>query len=485
MSQHPSKPSPRLTPPLPPKQSPAASAEAAETRPLRLLLVMAQGAEAERLATDLDTAFAPRPELHHLTTGRAALEHLRLARVDALLCASSDLGDLAELTEDGIARLARQADGALILALSRDGSVTEALAAMRGGAHDGIALGSSGRAIARRLAELAQQHSSAHAARFALPVVPPETSDSPLLGMSSQMQVIIGQIERAAVLSDPVFLTGPSGSGKDLVARALHDRSEASAAPFIAFRAAALAGGDALSSLLTAIDAATFGTLYIDEIADLDAVAQARLLHLLQSGTPADTGATAGLRLICATRHNPMQLIAERRFREDLFYRLHVLPIHLPPLRQRQGDVALLAGHFLTREQRRQGREPGRFGPAALNALEAMDWPGNVRELENLVRRLVAFAPEGEIGAELIAAADLRPSALPIPETTGTRVIEPLWRQEQRIIEDAIAQCRGNISLAAQALELSPSTIYRKRLAWAELEARLAPPPARARQGAA
>jgi len=158
--------------------------------------------------------------------------------------------------------------------------------------------------------------------------------------------------------------------------------------------------------------------------------------------------------------------------REDLFYRLHVLPIHLPPLRQRPSDVLPLARHFLERFGREQGKRFAGFSPEAIAVLGASEWPGNVRQLENLMRRIAVLGDGGEVSAAMVlssaAAGEL---STPAHRAERRALVRPMWEQEQRIIEDAIASFGGNVSLAAAALEISPSTIYRKRQSWAELEA--------------
>jgi two-component system repressor protein LuxO len=166
-------------------------------------------------------------------------------------------------------------------------------------------------------------------------------------------------------------------------------------------------------------------------------------------------------------------LIAEKKFREDLFYRLHVLPIHLPPLRQRPADILVLARHFLEKYAREEHKSFAGFGAEAADALVAHEWPGNVRQLQNLVRRIVVMFDGGQIDAAMITAADIESAGLAaaaptVAATPGRQPVLPMWRQEQKIIEDAIERFSGNIALAAAALEVSPSTIYRKRQAWAE-----------------
>ena len=227
-----------------------------------------------------------------------------------------------------------------------------------------------------------------------------------------------------------------------------------------------------------AAELADGGTLFLDEIGELDLSLQGKLLRFLQTGTLTRVGESAmrraDVRVICATRHNPMQLISEKRFREDLFYRLHVLPVHLPPLRQRAGDVQVLARHFLDEFARAEHKSLCRTSLRTRRALlNARDWPGNVRQLRELMQRVVVMHAGGEVTAEMVQMADLdrggnRASAQARPKAT----VLPMWQQEQRIIEDAIASFAGNVALAAAALELSPSTIYRKRQAWAEMDER-------------
>jgi two-component system repressor protein LuxO len=285
------------------------------------------------------------------------------------------------------------------------------------------------------------------------------------------MQVVFGQIERIAALDAPVFITGEAGTGKRLAAGILHAHGARADGPLVMVEATG-ARPEAVEAELFgggnggALERASGGMLVLAEIGDIALAVQERLLHFLQ--TPHDASAA---RVVCATRHNPMQLVAERRFREDLFYRLHVLPIHLPPLRQRAGDVPLLARHFLARAMAEEHKSFSGIGAAALDLLAARDWPGNVRQLETLMRRIVVMFPGGEVTPAMLEAADFEPVSRAAPTPIRPAVL-PLWRQEQRIIEEAIESFAGNIALAAAALELSPSTIYRKRQAWAEMDKR-------------
>lgn len=240
------------------------------------------------------------------------------------------------------------------------------------------------------------------------------------------MQVVYEQIERVANSAAPVFITGEGGTGKDLCAEALHERSGRAHRRFVAVDCAAIpqdmmeaelfgiaggalagAGGDRKG----AAELADGGTLFLDEIGAIDLSLQGKLMRFLQTGTISRLGESGvrklDVRLICATNRNPMQLIAERKFREDLFYRLHVLPIHLPPLRQRPSDIPVLAQHFLERFAAEERKQFAGFAAEAASQLMAHEWPGNVRQLETLIHRLVVMFDGGELTGAMLATADL------------------------------------------------------------------------------
>ena len=424
-------------------------------------------------------------------SGREAAELLRAGPHDIVLIDLSSIDDLAPQTEEAVARLVKLADGALTIALSEGASVTAAVAAMRAGAHDFIARPIAGAALATRIGELSERHGKARTLTIDGSTGRRATGFAGFVGASSQMQFVYEQIERIASSSAPVFITGESGAGKDVCAEALHTRGPRAGKRYVAINCAAIprdlmetelfgvargAYTGAHDDRKGAAELADGGTLFLDEIGEMDLSLQSKLLRFLQSGSLSRVGEGTvrqiDVRVICATNRNPMQLIAEKKFREVLFYRLHVLPIPLPPLRQRPADIMSLARHFLDRYAREERKAFAGFAPEAATALVAHEWPGNVRQLQNLVRRIVVMFDGGEIDAQMVGAADIERLSLariPVAAPSPTRQpVLPLWQQEQRIIEDAIQSFSGNIALAAAALELSPSTIYRKRQAWAE-----------------
>jgi two-component system repressor protein LuxO len=461
----------------------------------RLLLVDADAEGARRIGDALGEALLVSPKISVAETGRSAADMLRQMRFDIIIADLSALGDLASGIEDAVTRLVRLAEGALVLAVADSGSVSAALAAMRAGAHDYVAKPVSGATLAGRIGELAQRHGrprslgaetepEQHAANFA-----------GFVGASSAMQFLYEQIGRVAASSAPVFITGESGTGKDVCAEALHAKGPRAGSRFVAINCAAIPR-DLMESELFGVARGAFtgahedrkgaaelaagGTLFLDEVGELDLSLQSKLLRFLQTGMISRVGETAprkvDVRVICATNRNPMQMIAERKFREDLFYRLHVLPIHLPPLRQRPSDIMVLARHFLSRYGREENKSFAGFTQEAAQQLTAADWPGNVRQLQNLIRRMVVMFDGGDISAAMLSAADIEsqaalPAAVEAPRPDSRRTILPMWQQEQRIIEDAIAAFGGNVSMAAAALEISPSTIYRKRQGWADMAA--------------
>ena len=251
----------------------------------------------------------------------------------------------------------------------------------------------------------------------------------PLVGRSRPMQDIFKAMARVVSTDLTVLITGESGTGKELVARALHDLGSRRAGPFVPINMAAIprnlveselfghekgafVGAD--SRMSGRFEQAEGGSLFLDEVGDMPPEAQTRLLRVLQDGEYLPVGANrpvrANVRIIAATNHNLQHLMQQGLFREDLFYRLNVVPLRLPPLRERTEDIAPLVNHFL--KQASSGGLPAkRFSPDAIRALAAWNWPGNVRELENLVRRLLVLVGEDIISVEMVESelASVRP----------------------------------------------------------------------------
>jgi len=268
------------------------------------------------------------------------------------------------------------------------------------------------------------------------PAAAPQTGfeeGGPLVGRSRPMQDIFKAMARVVGTDLTVLITGESGTGKELVARALHDLGSRRAGPFVPINMAAIprelveselfghekgafVGAD--SRMSGRFEQAEGGSLFLDEVGAMPPEAQTRLLRVLQDGEFLPVGANrpvkANVRIIAATNHNLQQLMQQGLFREDLFYRLNVVPLRLPPLRDRPEDIGPLVTHFL--KQASAGGLPAkRFPPDAIRALAAWSWPGNVRELENLVRRLQVLVGEDTISAEMVESelAAVRPVEVP------------------------------------------------------------------------
>jgi len=432
--------------------------------------------------------------------GRTALSALKSQEFDVVICDLGSIVDIDPHAEAALHKITSQAAGSLVLALSDGGSVSMAVAAMRSGAHDYFAKPVAANVLFERLQELSVRHGKRRN------LAQPKSTSAGLdfegfIGNSPQMQVIYEQIGRIAPSAAPVFITGESGTGKEVCAEALHARSSRKDKRFVAINCGAIprdlmetelfgvakgAFTGAMDDREGATELANGGTLFLDEIGELDLSLQAKLLRFLQTGSINRVGEAMprdlDVRIICATNRNPMQMIAEKEFREDLFYRLHVLPIHLPPLRQRPADILPIAENFLHVYAKEEGKEFVGFDRETADQFMEREWPGNVRQIQNLIRRIVVMHEGDLVTSRMARLADIETkgavqSPVPtshIPNRHAQAISEqmlPLWRQEQKIIEDALTAFSGNISQAAAALEISPSTIYRKKLSWEKLEA--------------
>jgi two-component system nitrogen regulation response regulator GlnG len=326
----------------------------------------------------------------------------------------------------------------------------------------------------------------------------------PLIGRSAAMQDVYRVIARVISNDLTVLISGESGTGKELVARAIHDLGRRSAAPFIAINMAAIprelieaelfghergAFTGAATRNAGRFEQATGGTLFLDEIGDMPMEAQTRLLRVLQSGEFTSVGGArtirVDVRILAATNRDLAAQVAAGHFREDLFYRLNVVPVTLPPLRERRQDVALLARHFLDHAAI-QGLPRRQLAGDAITALGAYDWPGNVRELENLMRRLAVLARDEIIGADAIHA--MLGARTPISTTTdldiagavkaligrierenpaalddGSLYDRVIGEVERPLIELMLARHGQNQLRAARAMGINRNTL-RKRL---------------------
>jgi DNA-binding NtrC family response regulator len=297
-----------------------------------------------------------------------------------------------------------------------------------------------------------------------------------LKGCSSAVARLRRQIAKVAGTSAPVLIWGESGSGKELTAQAIHDHSARAGGPFVPINCGAIPASLIQSELFGhergaftgatrdkrgLIESARGGTLFLDEIGDLPMELQSNLLRFLQEKTIYRLGSSNSIevdvRVIAASHMNLQLAVAKGRFREDLYYRLNVLALDVPPLRERKDDLALLANHFFTLFSSERAPRVKGFSSAALHALQQHDWPGNVRELINRVRRAMVMA-EGR----LIAARDLGLEAAPAPGPGGGEALDGArLRAERDAIDGSLQRAGRNISQAARDLGVSRMTLYR------------------------
>jgi two-component system response regulator HydG len=302
-----------------------------------------------------------------------------------------------------------------------------------------------------------------------------------LVGQSPPMRDLKVLIERVANAPSPVLILGETGSGKETVARTIHVESDRREAAFVAVNCAALPEvlldselfGHARGAFPGATEArrglfveADGGTLFLDEVGDMPLALQAKFLHVLQAGelrpVGSETTRRVNVRCIAATHRDLHTLVREGKFRDDLYFRLNVVPVRVPALRERQEDIALLVEHFLARQRARPGAgETPTLAPEALTLLEAHPWPGNVRELENLVERLVVTAAGPSVDADVVRAA-LTPIAPGDPMQSLVAEGVQLDALERRYIAAVLRHTRGNKAKAAAILGIDLSTLYRR-----------------------
>lgn len=396
--------------------------------------------------------------------------------------------------------LAIQPDTAII-AITANGSVNRAVEAMRCGAHDFLVKPVD----ETRLTDAVRNALAENRSRPVLlpnrtpdPAAEPVVEASGFIGSSEPMRRIHGTIASVARSMATVFITGESGTGKELCALAVHANSARANGPFIALNCGAIPQDllesevfghmkgsftGAISDKPGAAAAADGGTLFLDEICEMAPALQTKLLRFLQTSTVQPVGATrpkkVNVRIVCATNRDPLDAVRRGHFREDLYYRLYVVPIHMPPLRDRSADVIEIAEAALLRFAEEEGRIFHGLSPEVRALLAQMTWPGNVRQLLNVIRNVVVLNPGGWVTPDMLPPGlitDAQPGPVftlpPIaPEAplAETLVGLTLAEAERRLIEATLARHGGSIPKAARVLDVSPSTLYRKIDGWKAL----------------
>lgn len=304
-----------------------------------------------------------------------------------------------------------------------------------------------------------------------------------ILSQSPQMQPVFQIIQSAAKTEATVLVRGESGTGKELVARAIHNLSSRSQHPFLAINCAALSSNILESELFGHVrgafsgaikdhsglfNQANGGTLFLDEVAELPLELQAKLLRVIQERVYTPVGDTRSynvdIRIVAATHRALREEVKAGRFREDLMYRLRVVPIFIPPLRERREDINLLLAHFIEQHNQKGLRQIEKIDPQAMRVLLDYQWKGNIRELQNVLEYAFVVG-RGAILRMSDLPPEFRESPIPIKEPTEPIVLSAI--EEKQAIEQALIQCNGKVNPAAKLLNMSRATFWRKRKAYA------------------
>lgn len=369
-----------------------------------------------------------------------------------------------------------------VVLITAFGSMESAVAAMRAGAYDFVTKPLEVDALALLLQRAVQHRALREEVRRLRSAVAAAEPGVGMVGESEAMRKVAQMLGRVAETDVSALIVGESGTGKELVARAIHKRSTRKDGPFVAVNCSALPEALLESELFGHVrgaftDAklprkglfqhAQGGTLFLDEIGDLPLSLQPKLLRVLQERSVRPIGADAespiDVRILAATNVDLEAAVQEKRFREDLYYRLNVVQIELPPLRARGNDVLLLAQHFIGRTSARHDKRVEKLTPKAAERLLAYSWPGNVRELQNCIERAVTLTSYDQIGVDDLPekVRDYRPSQVLVSSDHPDELVS-LEEIERRYILRVLDVVGGNKSLAAQILGVDRRTLYRK-----------------------
>jgi len=442
----------------------------------------------------------------HVERGGDAIAKLVAGEFDVALI------DLHLPDMDGLEILRNVRDQELSLAIvviTGDGSMSNAIEAMKLGANDFLAKPfNKDRLLTTIENVLKQQNLDRMLQTYRNEIDRHEYQG--FVGSSLVMQGVYRVIDSAAQSNVSVFITGESGTGKEICAEAIHRASKRADNPIVAINCGAIpkdlieseifghvkgAFTGAITDRKGAAQTANGGTLFLDEICEMDINSQTKLLRFLQTGQVQPVGSNklvdVDVRIICATNRDPMIEVAEGRFREDLYYRLHVLPVQLPALRERDNDILEVAQHFLSLYSEQEGKSFSAFSDEVDQVFRSFSWPGNIRQLQNVIRNIVVLNDGEIVDASMLPAPLDVAGSIPIPGVSSASVnqlasaagpasiskpfqavpagvasIRPLAELEFEAITNALDICDGNIPKAAHYLGISAATIYRKKSAW-------------------
>lgn len=371
-----------------------------------------------------------------------------------------------------------------VILMTAWGSINLAVKGMRAGAFDFITKPWNNVALMERV-ELALSFPSAKSIGTISPSSPITPSNN-IVGSSPALTQVLDTIQRVAPTNAPVLILGESGTGKELIAEAIHRQSRRASESFVkvnlggvsqslfesemfGYRKGAFTG--AVADRAGRFELADKGTIFLDEIGDLDLASQVKLLRVLQDQTFEPLGDShtrqVNVRVVCATNADLPRLIEEGRFREDLYYRINLITVHLPPLRERKDDIPALAAYFINKQCEANALPPVTLSDDAVKRLKSFSYPGNIRQLKNIVERAVLMRGKSVITAEDIelpaehSTLHTPNSTLNTPHST-LNTISTLEEQERTAIENAMKEYDGNLSKVAEALGLSRGALYRR-----------------------